>query len=78
MLLLDLHDFCPFSLFCSLASSVSLSYFNLTLPMRQCLGDHSSMSSAFSIAILKRTLCFRSAETAVSSGSERLLTKLNL
>ena len=31
---------------------VSLSYFNLAVPMRKCLGEHSCMSSSFSIDIL--------------------------
>ena len=34
------------------ASSVPLSYFNLAVPMRGCLGKHSCMSSPFPIAIL--------------------------
>ena len=32
--------------------SVSLSYFNLTLPMYKCLGEHGCVSFTFSIAIL--------------------------
>ena len=35
-----------------LSSAVSLSYFNLAVSMRKCLGKHSCMSSPFSIAIL--------------------------
>ena len=35
-----------------LSSSVSLSYFNLAVPMRKCLGKHSCMSSPFSIVML--------------------------
>ena len=38
-------------------SSVSLSYFILAVPMRECLGKHSCTSSTFSIAILNGT-CF--------------------
>ena len=38
-----------------LSSSVSLSYFNLAVPMRKCLGKHSCMSSPFSIVILNGT-----------------------
>ena len=34
------------------SSSVSLSYFLLAVPMRDCLGKHSCMSSQFPIAIL--------------------------
>ena len=40
-----------------LPSSVSLSYFILAVPMRECLGQHSCMSSTFPIAILNGT-CF--------------------
>ena len=35
-----------------LSSSVSVSYFILAVPMRECLGKHSCMSSQFPIAIL--------------------------
>ena len=38
-----------------LSSSVSLSYFNLAVPMRKCLGRHSCMSSPFSMVILNLT-----------------------
>ena len=38
-----------------LSFSVSLSYFILAVPMRECLGKHSFMSSPFSIAILNAT-----------------------
>ena len=34
------------------SSSVSLSYFVLAVPMRECLGKHLCMSSQFPIAIL--------------------------
>ena len=34
------------------SSPVSLSYFNLAVPMRKCSGEHSCMSSTFSIAML--------------------------
>ena len=34
------------------SSSVSLSYFVLSVPMRECFGKHSCMSSQFPIAIL--------------------------
>ena len=46
-------------LFC-VSSSVSLSYFILAVPMRECLGKHSCMSSPFPIAILKGTSSFLS------------------
>ena len=42
------------------SSSVSLSYFILAVPMRECLGKHSCMSSQFPIAILKGTSSFLS------------------
>ena len=42
-----------------LYSSVSLSHFNLTVPMRKCSGKHSCMSSPFSIAILNITCSLR-------------------
>ena len=42
------------------SSSVSLSYFILTVPMRECLGKHSCMSSPFPIAILNGTSFFLS------------------
>ena len=39
------------------SSSVSLSYFVLAVPMRECLGKHLCMSSPFPITILNST-CF--------------------
>ena len=54
-----LSTLCP--LFLS-SSSVSLSYFILAVPMRECLGKHSCMSSPFLIAILNGTLFFRSVK----------------
>ena len=42
-----------------LSSSVSLSYFNLAVPMRKCLGKYSCMRSPFSIAILNGTCSLR-------------------
>ena len=42
-----------------LSSSVSLSYFNLAVPMRKCLGKHSCMSSTFFIVILNGTCSLR-------------------
>ena len=44
------------------SSSVSLSYFVLAVPMRECLGKHSCMSSPCPIAILNGTLHFREAK----------------
>ena len=48
--------FFPYSRLSS--SSVSLSYFILAIPMRECLGKHSCMSSQFPIAILKGIFFF--------------------
>ena len=42
-----------------LSSAVALSYFNLAVPMRKCLGKHWCMSSSYSIAILNGTFCLR-------------------
>ena len=42
------------------SSSVSLSYFNLAVPVRECLGKHSCMSSPFFIATLNGTFFLRS------------------
>ena len=42
------------------SSSVSLSYFILAVPTRECLGKHSCMSSLFPIAILNGTSSFLS------------------
>ena len=44
------------------SSSVSLSYFVLAVPMRECLGKHSCMSSPCPIAILNGTFLFREAK----------------
>ena len=46
-------------LFCP-SSSVSLSYFILAVPMRECLAKHSCMSSPFPIAMLNGTSSFLS------------------
>ena len=46
-------QFCPFS-------SVSLSYFILAVPMRECLGKHSCMNSPFPIAMPNGTSSFLS------------------
>ena len=46
-------------LFC-VSPSVSLSYFILAVPVRECLGKHSCMSSPFPIAILNGTSSFLS------------------
>ena len=48
--------FIPTSLFLP-SSYVTLSYFILALPMRECSGKHSCMSSSFPVAILNGT-CF--------------------
>ena len=44
------------------SSSVYLSYFVLAVPMRECLGKHSCMSSPCPIAILNGTFLFREAK----------------
>ena len=41
------------------SSSVSLSNFILAVPMRECMGKHSCMSSPFPTAILNGTLFVR-------------------
>ena len=46
-------------LFCP-SSSASLPYFILAVPMRECLGKHSCMSSPFPTAILNGTSSFLS------------------
>ena len=46
-------------LFCP-SSAVSLSYLILAVPVRECLGKHSCMSSQFPIAILNGTSSFLS------------------
>ena len=46
-------------LFCA-SSSISLSYFILAVPMRECSRKHSCMSSQFPIAILNGTSSFLS------------------
>ena len=44
------------------SSSVSMSYFVLAVPMRECLGKHSCMSSPCPIAVLNGTFLFREAK----------------
>ena len=44
------------------SSSVSLSYFVLSVPMRECLGKYSCMSSPCPVAILNDTFLFREAK----------------
>ena len=46
-----------------LPSSVSLSYIILVVPLRECFGKHSCMSSPFPIAILNCIICGPSRET---------------
>ena len=48
------------------SSSVSLSYFILAVPMRECLGKHSCMSSPFPIAILNGTFFFSIGEIVLA------------
>ena len=47
------------------SSSVSLSYFVLAVPMRECLGKHSCMSSPFPTAILNGTCFFLTVQLQV-------------
>ena len=44
---------------------VSLYYFILAVPMRECLGKHSCMSFTFRIAILNGTLFFSTVQLQV-------------
>ena len=57
-----LFSFVPVFLFLKFTSSVSLSYFVLAVPMRDCLGKHSCMSSPCPIATLNGTLLFSRGE----------------
>ena len=66
-----------FILLLLLSSSVSLSYFNLAVPMRMCLGKHSCMSSPFSIAILNATCSLRSQILLWWRASRACVKKLN-
>ena len=50
------------------SSSVSLCYFVLTFPMRECFGKHSYMSSQCPIAILNGTLLFSRGEIICNLG----------
>ena len=45
--------------------SVSVSYFILAVPMHECLGKHSCMSSTFLIAILNSTCFFPTVQLQV-------------
>ena len=47
------------------SSSFSLSYFVLAVPMRECLGKNSCMSSTFPIAILNGTCFFQTVQLQV-------------
>ena len=59
-----LHPFSGFSIYIyffhasRLSSSVSLSYFIITVPMRECLGKHKYMGSPFPMAILNMVSSF--------------------
>ena len=48
-------------------SSVSLSYFILAVPIRECLGKHSCASFSFPIAILNGTCIYREAKESLLS-----------
>ena len=66
VLIIVLHSFFSFPLYffrhlrlsSHFLSFVSLSYFILAVPMRECLGKYSCMSSRFNIAILNSTYFF--------------------
>ena len=47
------------------SSSVTLSYFILAVPMRECLGKHWCMSSSIPIAILNGTCFFPTVQLQV-------------
>ena len=55
------------------SSSVSLSYFNLVVPMRECLGKHPRTSSPFPIAILNGTYFVLSQVLILFSHAPRTL-----
>ena len=57
------------------SSSVSLSYFVLALPMRECLRNHSCMSSIFPIAILNSTCFFPTVQLQVHNVYSERKTK---
>ena len=65
---------CSLILLFLLSSSV-LSYFNLAVPMRKCLGKHSCMSSSFSIVILNGTCSLRAP--ILLSGDVPAIQQLN-
>ena len=64
-----------FTLFYLPVSSVFLSNFNLSVPIRKYLAEHSLplatviISSTFSVALQNGTFFFHSSKTAVTSGS---------
>ena len=49
------------------SSSVSLSHFVLAVPMGECLGKHSCMSSIFPIAVLNGTSFFLTVQLQVNT-----------
>ena len=51
---------------CLPSSFVSLSYFMLAVPMRECLGKHSCTSFPFLIAILNGTFFFSRGEIVLA------------
>ena len=59
------------------SSSLSLSYFILAVPMRECLGKHSWMSSPCPIAILNGIFLFREAKKSVWAEASAIKIKLN-
>ena len=55
----------PYSLLVSYLLLVSLSYFIFAVPMHECLGEHSCMSSIFPIAILNGACFFLTVQLQV-------------
>ena len=49
------------------SSSVSLFYFILTVPMQECLGNRSCMSSAFPVAILNGSCFFPTVQLQIQN-----------
>ena len=52
----------------SLPSSVSLAYFIPAVPVSECLGKHSCVSSAFPLVILNGTFLFSQCEIVCNLG----------
>ena len=59
------------------SSFVSLSYFILAVPTRECLGKHPCMRSPCPIAMLNGTFLFREAKWSVWAEASSTKIKLN-